>query len=257
MSFFRKKKHPPSNSAPANRPASQSQPSQQPQYPTESQSQSQSPQQTQQSQPLYPWSAHTPPFGQSPSPFLRNAHSLSTSATAGGELFLFGGYVHRSRSPSNELYVFSTLNFSTTPLRTSGDIPSPRYAHRAVLTSTILLIWGGGGMNFVDLVKQNQALDDSLYLLNLGTSDLLLSRPAPADQSCVPVSREWTRIVVNGPGPSGRYYHAMTLVGSKLFVFGGMSPKRDLNDIWALDLNDIWALDLNSCTFAPHFPEPF
>ncbi|KAN0116220.1 hypothetical protein V8E52_006045 [Russula decolorans] len=236
MSFFRKNKHSPSNSAPANRLASQSRASQQPQYPTESQSQSQSHsqshQQTQQSQPLYPWSAHTSSYGQSPSPFLRNAHSLSTSATAGGELFLFGGYVHGSRSPSNELYVLSTLNFSTTPLRTSGDIPSPRYAHRAVLTSTILFIWGGGGMNFVDLVKQNQALDDSLYLLNL-------------------VSREWTRIVVNGPGPSGRYYHAMTLVGSKLFVFGGMSPKRDLNDIWALDLNDIWALDLNSLKSNP------
>jgi hypothetical protein len=249
MSFFWKKKHSPSNSAPANRLDSRSQASQQPQFPTKSQSQSQSHQQTQQSQPLYPWSAHTPPFRQSPSPFLRNAHSLSTSATAGGELFLFGGYVHRSGSASNKLYVFSTRNFSTTPLRTSGDIPSPRYAHRAVLTSTILLIWGGGGMNFEDLVKQNQALDDSLYLLNLGTSDLLLPRPTPADQSCVPVSREWTRIVVDGPGPSGRYYHSMTLVGSKLFVFAGRTAKESLNDIWALDLN--------CCTFAPHFSEPF
>jgi hypothetical protein len=255
MSFFRKKKNSPSNSVPANRLDSQSQPSQQPQFPTKSQSQSQShsqlPQQTQQSQPLYPWSAHTPPlaFRQSPSPFLRHAHSLSTTATAGGELFLFGGYVHRSGSASNKLYVFSTRNFSTTPLRTSGDIPSPRYAHRAVLTSTILLIWGGGGMNFEDLVKQNQALDDSLYLLNLGTSDPLLSRPTPADQSCVPVSREWIRIVVDGPGPSGRYYHSMTLVGSKLFVFAGRTAKESLNDIWALDLN--------CCTFTPHFPEPF
>ena len=104
-------------------------------------------------------------------------------------------------------------------------------------------------MNFRELVKQNQALDDSLYLLNLGTSDLLLSRPDPADQSCVLVSREWTRIVVHGPSPGGRYYHTMTLVGSKLFVFGGRTAKGRLNDIWALDLN--------RCTFAPHFPGPF
>jgi hypothetical protein len=69
--------------------------------------------------------------------------------------------------------------------------------------------------------------------------------------SCIPVSREWTRIVVNGPspGPGGRYYHTMTLVGSKLFIFGGLSPKGYLNDIWALDLN--------CCTFTPHFPESF
>jgi len=43
--------------------------------------------------------------------------------------------------------------------------------------------------------------------------------------------------VVNGPGPGGRRYHTMTLVGSKLFVFGGKSAKGCLNDIWAFDLN--------------------
>ena len=41
----------------------------------------------------------------------------------------------------------------------------------------------------------------------------------------------------------------MTLVGSKLFVFGGQNAKGCLNGIWALDLN--------CCTFAPRFPEPF
>ena len=55
--------------------------------------------------------------------------------------------------------------------------------------------------------------------------------------------------MVNGPGPGGRFYHSMTLMGSKLFVFGGRTPNRRFNDIWALDLN--------SCTFNPCFPEPF
>jgi hypothetical protein len=67
--------------------------------------------------------------------------------------------------------------------------------------------------------------------------------------SCVPVSRVWTRIVINGPGPGGRHYHTMTLVGSKLFIFGGESAQRYFNDIWALDLN--------CCTFSSRFPEPF
>jgi hypothetical protein len=122
-----------------------------------------SPQEKQQSQPVSPWSAHAPPSGQSPSPFLRHAHtlsSLSTSATASGELFLFGGH---GKTPSNDLYVISTQDFSTTLLKTSGDVPSPRYAHCAVLTSTTLLIWGGKAQN------QN---DVSFYLLNLGMSDL-------------------------------------------------------------------------------------
>jgi hypothetical protein len=177
------KKHPPSNLAPANGLASRSPAGEQLQFPTELQSLAQSlsqlPQEKQQSQPVCPWSAHAPPSGKSSSPFLRNWHTLSTGATVAGEMFLFGGYVHRSHLPSNDLFIISTRDFSTTLLQTSGDVPSPRYGHRAVLTSTTLLIWGGTS----DENAQNLNDDDSFYLLNLGTSDLFMSRPAPADQS--------------------------------------------------------------------------
>jgi hypothetical protein len=176
MSSSRKKKHSPSTSALASHGLASSQVvTQQPQFPTNLQSQSQShlqsPQEKQQSQPVCPWFAHAPSFGQSQSPFLRDSHALSTSATAAGELFLFGGYVHGSRSPSNDLYVISTQDFSTTFFQTSGDIPSPRYGHCAVLTSTTLLIWGGR-TDFSGRNAQNRSDDDSFYLLNFGTSDL-------------------------------------------------------------------------------------
>jgi len=132
-------------------------------------------QQKQSSQPVYPWSAHAPPLGKSPSPFPRHGHALSTIATAAGELFLFGGYADAHGSPHNDLYMFSTRDFSTTLLQTSGETPSPRGGHGAALTSTLLLVWGGwtGGKNL-----QNQGCDDSLYLLNIGMSDLLMSTPA-------------------------------------------------------------------------------
>ena len=73
----------------------------------------------------------------------------------------------------------------------------------------------------------------------------------PIITSSISVSRSWTRVVVNGPKPCGRYYHTLTLIGSKLFVFGG----------WDYDakrfFNDIWSLDLGCCTFTLRFPEPF
>ena len=130
MSSSQKKKHPPPTSGPATASKLTSQVTQELQFPTNSQPQPQtqshfqSPQEKQQSQNVCPWSAHAPPLGQSSSPFLRNAHALSTSATAAGELFLFGGYVHKYRAPSNGLYVLSTQDFSTTFLQTSGDVPA-------------------------------------------------------------------------------------------------------------------------------------
>ena len=167
MSLFSKKKKPSSsNSAPTQR-----------QFPTESPSQYQL---NQQSQTIYPWSIYSP--GQSPSPSSRHSHSLSTTATVAGELFLFGGYAQSSKSASNDLYTFSTRDFSITLLKTSGQAPSPRYAHRAAFTSTTLLIWGGL-TNHSHRNAESSADDDSLYLLNLGTSDLLVLRPIPADQN--------------------------------------------------------------------------
>ena len=159
----------PSTSAPASGLAL-SQNSHQLPFPSNTQLQSrslQSPQEKQQSQPVSPWSAHASPFGQSPLPFLQNGDTLSTSATAAGELFLFGSYVHSSKSPSDDLYVFSTRDFSTTLLQTSGDIPSRRYGHRAVLIGTILLILGGK-TGSSDQNAQNVSRDESFYLLNLG-----------------------------------------------------------------------------------------
>jgi hypothetical protein len=151
--------------------------------------QSHSSQQDQQS-PVCTWSAHAPQSGLSKSPFPRREYALSTTATAAGELFLFGGFIHNDLN--DDLYVISTRDFSTTLLQASAGVPSSRGGHRAALTSTHLLIWGG---------KTDGPLDVSLHRLNLGTSYLLMSRSTPADQSvlCSSISRvdphraQWSR----------------------------------------------------------------
>ena len=172
-----KKRSPPDSAPAAVGLASQSQATQ---LLTKSQLHSHSLQQKQQSPPMYPWFALAPSLGQSPSPFPRYGHAVSTDANAAGELFLFGG--HASMFRSNDLYVFSTRHFSTTLLQTSGETPSLYCSYGVALTSTLLLVWGGWA-NFSGKNVQNRVHDDSLYLLNLGMLDLLMSRPPPADQS--------------------------------------------------------------------------
>lgn len=185
---------PPSNSSSVNGLAApQSTQQLPPQHqPPPAQSQSLPPPQQQQPRPVYPWTArrlnllpptflskNAPPSGPSPSPFPRYGHALPASATPAGELFLFGGLVHDSAR--NDLYVFSTRDLSATLLQTSGEIPSPRVGHAGALVSSVFLIWGGdtntGGQD-----APSEPQDDSLYLLNLGTSNLLIFL-APADKS--------------------------------------------------------------------------
>jgi hypothetical protein len=193
MSFFSRKKFSPSNSAPANALTSRSTQQLPPQRPPFSpDSPSPSPQQQQQPPPA-PWSAcclnllpptylskNAPPSGPSrpsPSPFPRYGHALSATANAAGELFLFGGLVKDSLC--NDLYVFSTRDLSTTLSQTSGEVPSPRYRSAGVCIGTDLLIWGGA--TSIDQGILEEPYDDLLYLLNLGTLDLLMSRPTLAD----------------------------------------------------------------------------
>jgi hypothetical protein len=141
MPSFRKKI--PSNNPPANELASQS---------------------TQQPQLVCTWSAHAPQSGSSPSPFPRSSHRLTETANAAGELFLFGGTVNGHAN--GDVYVFSTRDFSTTRLQTSGEVPTPRSAHSAALIGTTLLICGGiTNLGGVERVLSH----DSLYLLDIGT----------------------------------------------------------------------------------------
>ena len=119
------------------------------------------------------WSAHAPQSGPSPLPLPRSGHSLTAAAT--GPIFLFGGWAHGRAS--SDLYVFSTRDFSTTLLQTSGEVPASRARHGAAHFGTTLLIFGGK----TNPGDQHLINHDSLYLLNLGMSDLLMSSPTPAD----------------------------------------------------------------------------
>lgn len=50
-------------------------------------------------------------------------------------------------------------------------------------------------------------------------------------------SREWTRVAPQGPAPAGRYGHAVTMCGTKFYVYGGQVDGEFLDDLWCFDLS--------------------
>jgi len=130
-------------------------------------------------QPIYPWSQRklnlnppatlprpgvAPPWAPSPSPFPRHGHALPSTATASGELVLFGGLVREQAR--NDIHIISTRELSATALQTTGEIPSPRVGHASALVGSILIVWGGD-TNTNNRSGPGEPHDGGLYQLNL------------------------------------------------------------------------------------------
>ncbi len=138
--------------------------------------------------------------------------------------------------PRNDVFALSVQdNYAVRLLETFGDIPSPRFGHACVVVGNAVIVWGGDTRTGHE-TESVCSLDSSLYVLNVGLSlETSLVCRVHADNTRIE-TRKWTRIIVEGPSPQGRYGHTMTVVGTKLYIFGGQNDARLTNDVIVVDI---------------------
>lgn len=152
---------------------------------------------------------------------LKERHTM----TALGKLcYIYGGYMRISEKHYANMHVLDTDALTLTLLNTHGEVPSARCGHCAVAIGNVIYYFGGRTKS--KKLGRDEYLND-LYCFNPNTSS-------------------WSLCYTTGATPMGRSLATLTLVGRKLYLFGGAhsTGTRDTTgfcDLHELDLDTmVW-----------------
>jgi N-acetylneuraminic acid mutarotase len=145
--------------------------------------------------------------------------SAPVAAAVDSQLYVFGGvrddFATGQNVFFNDLFRLDTRTDTWTRLAPVGGPPAPRaFAGGAgAPRHARFFVFGGSTFDSTSLT-----VFDDLW-------------------SYTPATNRWTRLGSTTPGPSGRSGPAMWVVGTRLYVFGGIDATfTTLNDLWLYDL---------------------
>eukprot|EP01080_Neovahlkampfia_damariscottae_P005360 gene5360-9168_t len=137
-------------------------------------------------------------------PLGRAGHSATV---VGQDIFVFGG-----RSGSlllQDSYLFSTKRLSWIKIHPSGNIPCARAGHTIEnFDNNSLILYGGSNWTL---------FFSSVFIYNLDKA-------------------EWREIITDGEIPEPRIWHTSSIIGLKMYIFGGGNEKSLFKSIYSLDL---------------------
>ncbi|EDW99309.1 host cell factor isoform X2 [Drosophila yakuba] len=184
---------------------------------------------------MYP---ESPDSGMSPCP--RLGHSFTM---VGEKIFLFGGLANESDDPKNnipkylnDLYILDTRgvhshNGKWIVPKTYGDSPPPRESHTGISFATK----SNGNLNLLIYGGMSGCRLGDLWLLETD-------------------SMTWSKPRTSGEAPLPRSLHSSTMIGNKMYVFGGWVPlvindsKSTTEREWKCT-NTLAVLDLETMTW--------
>jgi len=138
------------------------------------------------------------------------SHSI---AVLGSQIYLFGGF--DGTDNTNTLIRFDTVTMTWEKPHVRGDIPSPRSFHTLSAVGKKLYLYGGSSNHPED---RSPELRD---MFCLDTED--------------PNRLRWSQIQYTDAAPAGRYEHSASVIGNKIFIFGGGNSTGWLNETLIFD----------------------
>eukprot|EP01127_Copromyxa_protea_P009545 TRINITY_DN2261_c0_g1_i1.p1 TRINITY_DN2261_c0_g1~~TRINITY_DN2261_c0_g1_i1.p1 ORF type:complete len:525 (-),score=82.62 TRINITY_DN2261_c0_g1_i1:143-1717(-) len=160
------------------------------------------------------------------------ARERHTASLIGKNMFVIGGYNRSSDLYFNSVYIFDTVSLTWSKVDTRGNIPERRCGHTASVIDGKIWIFGGR----VKVKLGDSFLDDSVTQYR-------------NDVYCYdPERSEWSRYEPIGHGPSGRALATATVVGRKIYIFGGANSVGNRHD--TSGFCDLYALDIDTMTWS-------
>lgn len=194
--------------------------------------------------------------GEPPLPrFGHTATLVDSSSDQSRKIYSFGG--HDGRRSLSDLHIFDTESMNWSKAAISGRAPLAGSRHTASLVKERLFVFGatdGGTFKYLHILDADalhwaQAEADgqapisrSRHTANLVGKNLVIFGGVGGGRPLNDLfvmhtdggSMFWTEPSVNGVPPSARVGHTATLVGTKVFFFGGHDGKTCLNDVHVL-----------------------
>lgn len=139
--------------------------------------------------------------------------SGAKGVSCGNSFYLFGGYTRKDGVYYNDLYRFDTTTGIWTKLFCTGDCPSIRTDHTAVIYDNAIYIFGGydGKTRFNDL------------------------------KACKLENYDWSSLPESGLQPLPRFGHTAVVYNHSMYVFGGWDGHETLDDLYQYSFTtNIW-----------------
>eukprot|EP00386_Alphamonas_edax_P007310 GDKI01024293.1.p1 GENE.GDKI01024293.1~~GDKI01024293.1.p1 ORF type:complete len:374 (-),score=113.52 GDKI01024293.1:105-1145(-) len=149
-------------------------------------------------------------------PPARSSHSVSCvmDYEKGDKIYVFGGE-HEPRVPmGSDMWCYDLQKETWEKLEVTGVAPEARVAHSAAVVGGVIYIFGG-----------RTALADACALNDMYAFDTH--------------TRTWTTVHTHDATsthiPPPRSYHAVSVLKTNIYLFGGCGQEGRLNDLWRFD----------------------